>query len=92
MFHGSNKLFFLEFFPLYKCKCWFTQDRDFFGGEFSPFGKKYYGKRKENVKNFPLKKNCHFQKKDWKNLHNCLQFERVLKIVYFHILNIVKFG
>jgi hypothetical protein len=44
----------LEFFPLYKCKCSFTQGRDFFGGEFSPFGKKYYGERKKNVKNFPF--------------------------------------
>jgi hypothetical protein len=26
-----------------------------------------------------------------KNCHNCVQYERVLKIFYFHILNIVKF-
>ncbi len=31
-----------------------------FGGEFSPFGKKHYGERKKNVKNFPFKKNCLF--------------------------------
>jgi hypothetical protein len=24
--------------------------------------------------------------------HNCLQYEKVFKILYFHILNIVKFG
>jgi hypothetical protein len=38
---------------------------------------------------------CHkftFKKIIPKNCHNCLQYERVLKIVYFHILNIAKFG
>jgi len=28
----------------------------------------------------------------YKNHHNCLQYERVLKNFYFHILNIAKFG
>jgi hypothetical protein len=45
----------LEFFPLYKRKCWFTQGRYFFGGEFSPFGKKIilWGKKKK-CQEFPI--------------------------------------
>jgi hypothetical protein len=27
-----------------------------------------------------------------KNRHNCLQYEKALKIFYFHILNVAKFG
>jgi hypothetical protein len=27
-----------------------------------------------------------------KSRHNCLKYERVLKILYFHILNIAEFG
>jgi len=47
---------------------------------------------------------CHFVKsipsqyfilnfgKNHQNCHNCLQYEKVFDILYFHILNIVKFG
>ncbi len=36
-----------------------------------------------------LKKTC---QKTKKNCHTCRQYERVLKIFYFHILNVTKLG
>jgi hypothetical protein len=43
-----------------------------------------------------FKKNSKNKKKKLKKyanfFHNCLQYELILKIVYFHILNIFKFG
>jgi len=53
------------------------------------FKKQYY------VINFMFKKIVKKQKKInflFKTHHNCLQYERVLKILYFHVLNIAKFG
>jgi len=51
------------------------------------FSEKNLGKNKILCHNFSfsIKSIC-------KNPHNCLQYERVLKISYFHILNIAKFG
>ncbi len=65
-----------------------------FGGEISPFcGKKvlqYF------VTIFKKKifheKNENLFKKITKNHHSYLQYEKVFKILYFHILNITKFG
>jgi hypothetical protein len=39
--------------------------------------------------NSVLEKTC---QKNKKNCHTCLQYERVLKIFYFHILNVTKLG
>jgi hypothetical protein len=51
----------------------------------------FFGKKKLCHK-FPIYKKFH-QKTNFlipKNCHNCLQYERVLKIFYFHILNIAE--
>jgi hypothetical protein len=38
------------------------------------------------------KKKKQFKKKIAKNRHNCRQYERLLKVFCFHILNIAKIG
>jgi hypothetical protein len=60
-------------------------------GEFFPFSEKYFEKEyaiKISVKFLILKAN--FKIKITQNHCNCLQYEKVLKIVYFHILNNTK--
>jgi hypothetical protein len=54
---------------------------------FLHFEKKWSGKNST----FSLKKQKRRTENN-KNFHNFLQYERVLKIIYFHILDIAKFG
>jgi hypothetical protein len=60
-------------------------------GDFFPFSEKYFEKEdaiKISLKFLILKKN--FKIKITQNRCNCLQYERVFKIVYFHILYTAK--
>jgi hypothetical protein len=61
----------------------------FFCGEFSPICEKTFSKQK--ILSQIL---CFINKNFAKNRHHCLQYERMLlpQILYFHILNIAKFG
>ncbi len=66
----------------------------FSGDESSPFCEKYFGKRMI-CRKFPVFSNRQKQtkrKQIAKNRHNCLKYESVLQIFYFHILNLAKFG
>jgi hypothetical protein len=60
---------------------------DFLVEKFRHFEKKCSGK----IPLLKLKKQQRRTKNN-KNCHNCLQYERVFKIIYFHILDIAKFG
>jgi hypothetical protein len=61
---------------------------------FSYFAKKISWRKEYYFTNSLFKKKIidFFIKKIIKVCHNCVQYERVPKIFYFHILNIAKFG
>jgi hypothetical protein len=69
---------------------------DFFCGEFSTFWDKFFPKKTPGANFLFFEKNCQKKKKKLKKItetrDNCLQYERMLKILYFHILNIALFG
>jgi hypothetical protein len=60
------------------------QSSDFFGDEFWPFFENYF--QKKNI----LLQIHYFFENFAKNNHDCAQYENMLKIFYFHILNIAK--
>jgi hypothetical protein len=69
--------------------------RNFLGGDFC---EKYFGGKKKVHHKFPFFFGKQFAKteiyisREFKNCHNCPQYERVLEIFTIHILNIAKFG
>ncbi len=77
-----------EFEP--QCKVYSKSVAVIFCGEFLSFCEKEFLKI-NSVTNSLFKKSSK-KKENGKILHNCLQYEKIRNILYFQILNIVKFG